>query len=192
MGYRLYSMWKKFIKSIRLFVMGIFRQRITHPGENALGLILIFHTLVFQFKFLSTTDNRFVFENNHLMLFAQYAAIYALPALSLLNSRLFQERWKAILSTVASFLILCFMLIWSSFSSMFSHLELIRQTSTLEGQTIALYERKDFAVTPGDGTFYCRYHIPQSRVFPGILKNEDRLEKEACYSSRSSLPPDLK
>lgn len=123
---------------------------------------------------------------------AEYTAIYALPALSLLNSCLFQEKWKAIVSIVASFLILCFMLIWLVFSSMFSHLELIRQIITPEGQTIALYERKDSSILPGDGTFYCRYHIPQYRVFPGILKNEARLKKEECYSSRESFPRELK
>jgi hypothetical protein len=95
------------------------------------------------------------------------------------------------MSAVVSFIMVWWMLIWLFFSQMVGAIALIRQTNAPEGQIIALYERKDFALLPGDGTWYCRYRIRQHRVFPGILRNKARLEKEDCRSGRGSFPADL-
>jgi hypothetical protein len=186
------SIGRKITKQVRRVMIGLFRRRINHPGENALGLILIFYILVFQFQFQTTTDNRFVIENNQLRLFVEYS-VYALPPLSFLNSFLFrQASWKRTMSAVVSFIMVLWMLIWLFFSQMVgSDIALIRQTNAPEGKIIALYERKDFALLPGDGTWYCRYRIRQHRVFPGILRNEAQLEKEDCCSGRGSFPADL-
>jgi hypothetical protein len=186
------SIGRKITKQVRRVAIGLFRRRINHPGENALGLILIFYILVFQFQFQTTTDNRFVIENNQLRLFVEYS-VYALPPLSFLNSFLFrQTSWKRTMSAVVSFIMVLWMLIWLFFSQMVgSDIALTRQTNAPEGQIIALYERKDFALLPGDGTWYCRYRIRQHRVFPGILRNEAQLEKEDCRSGRGSFPADL-
>jgi hypothetical protein len=185
------SIGGKLFKQVRRIAIGNFRRRGTHPGENALCLILIFYILVFQFQFQTTTDNRFVIENNQLRLFVEYS-VYALPPLSFLNSFLFrQASWKRTMSAVVSFIMVWWMLIWLFFSWMFGNITLIHQTNAPEGQIIALYERKDFALLPGDGTWYCRYRIRQHRIFPGILRNEARLEKEDCRSGRESFPADL-
>jgi hypothetical protein len=154
-------------------------------------LMLIFYILVFQFQFQAITDNRFVFENTQLGRFAEYS-VYVLPILSLLNSRLFQQSlWKITVNSVISFIVLLWMLGWLLLYWLFGDITLIRQTNTPEGQIIALYERKDSALLPGDGTWYCRYRIRQHRVFPGILRNEARLAKEVCRSRGGSIPPDL-
>jgi hypothetical protein len=191
MNSELGSIGRKIINPVRRIAIGSYRRRVNHPGENALGLILIFYILVFQFQFQTTTDNRFVIENNQLRLFVEYS-VYALPWLSLLNSYLFrQASWKRTMNAVVSFIMVWWMLIWLFFSWMVGNITLIRQTNAPEGQIIALYERKDFALLPGDGTWYCRYRIRQHRVFPGILRNETRLEQEVCSSSSGSIPPDL-
>jgi hypothetical protein len=181
---------RKIIKQVRRIEIGFFRRRITHPGENALGLILIFYILVFQFQFQTGTDDRFVLENNQLRLFVEYS-VYALPPLSFLNSFLFRKAlWKRTVSAVASFIMVWWMLILL-FISWFVDVTLIRQTNNPDGQMIALYERKDsLSVTPGDNQ-RCRYRVRQHRVFPGILRNEARLEEEVCRFSGGSIPPHL-
>jgi hypothetical protein len=132
---------RKIIKQVRRIAIGFLRRRKTHPGENALGLILIFYILAFQCQFQTGTDNRFVFENNQLRLFLEYS-VYALPPLSFLNSFLFRQAlWKSTVSAVASFIIACWMLILL-FISPLVNVTLIRQTNNPDGQLIVSAPRK--------------------------------------------------
>jgi hypothetical protein len=61
---------------------------------------------------------------------------------------------------------------------------------TPSGQLIGVYEREDPGFTAGNNG-RCRHLVQQSRVFPGILRNEVKLREEVCLLKGNPFPPDL-
>ncbi len=165
--------------------------RLERPGTNALVLGVVFYILGFHFQ--QNGIGQLVFENGLLRLFAG-CFFYAIPVLLYRNSSLFKsaqlakisQSISACLCVIATLLMLGSLLgIMFGFSGVFSHVKV-----NPSGQLIGVYEREDSGLTPGDNG-RCRYLIQQSRVFPGVLRNEVKLGEEVCLLNGNLFPPDL-
>jgi hypothetical protein len=177
------SIGQKWLKWIRRMAIGCFRRCVTHPTENILGLVLIAYILRFHFR--PNEVGQLLFESDWLNIVAGYF-FFMIPALALLNSFLFRQQWKKIVSLVLSSILTSYMmLVLFAIAAFGSDTSLIRRTTPPDGQMLALYQRAEFG-GPGD-TKHCRYIMQQRRVFPGILRNET-IGGESC---NQPFPPDL-
>jgi hypothetical protein len=178
------SIGRKWVKWIRRMAIGYFRRCVTHPTENILGLSLIAYILHFHFR--PNEVGQLLFESDWLNIFAG-CFFFIIPVIGLLNSFLFRQQWKKIMSVVLSSILTSYMMLaLFAIAAFGSDTSLIRRTTTPDGQMLALYQRAEFG-GPGD-TKHCRYIMQQRRVFPGILRNET-VGGESC---NSPFPTDLR
>jgi hypothetical protein len=185
------SIGRKIIKLVRRIAIGVFRRRGMIATGNALGLVTTGYILHSHFR--ADAVGHLVFENEWLSSLAQWG-IYVIPALLLFNSFLFQKLWKMIVSAVVSailtFRVLCILPVIFLILALGGFNDtLIRQTRTPDGQIISLYDELDGGFAPGDNR-HCRYRIRRSKVFRGVLRNEDIGEK-VCRPTGGKFPPEL-
>jgi hypothetical protein len=165
--------------------------RLERPGLNVLILGAIFYVLGFHFQ--QSGIGQLVFENVWLRFFVG-CFFYSIPGLLYLNSSLFRsvqlvrmsQSLFACLCVIIAFLMLGNLVgIMFGFSGILSHTKI-----SPSGQLMGVYERENPGFAPGDSG-HCRYLIQQSRVFPGILRNEVKSGGEVCLLKGNPFPPDL-
>jgi hypothetical protein len=182
---------QKLAKQLIARTVNSWRWLIAHPSWNAIGLILIFWFLGWHFE--PETIGKLQFENEGFGFLAG-CFYYFIPVLLLANSFLFKREWIVILSAVPSgclsVLMVCVLFLGWCFGASSAF---IRQTVQPDGQITRLYERLDPGWMASDNR-YCRYLMLQTRVFPGILRNEFKIGPEVCHGKleRSSFPNNLK
>jgi hypothetical protein len=183
------SIGRKIIK--RFIAEALAFLRLERPGVSALVLGVIFYILGFYFQ--PNGIGQLVFENVWLRFFAG-CFFYFIPVLLYLNSSLFRsvqlartsQSISACLCVIIIFLMLGNLLgIMFGLSGIFSHAKM-----SSSGQLMGVYEREDPGFTAGNNG-RCRYLIQQSRVFPGVLRNEAKLGEEVCLLNGNPFPPDL-
>jgi hypothetical protein len=195
------SIGRKIIKLVRQSIIRFFRKRANQPGRNALFLSLIFGGWLAYYKFQPDTVGRLVMENEYVGSFMKWLFIVIFlttPVLAIINSFSFQKVWQKTISVLLSAIVtihviptfLLFILI--GFVLSFDNDDdevLIRQTITPDGQITRVQAWKSTAMTPGDGTWYCRSVEKQRRVFPGILRIESF--SKTCLSRGQPFPPEF-